>query len=158
MSKATSLYEQDIVRWSDDQAQALRDASHSGTNLPLDWDNLAEEIASLGTSQRSELRSRISNIIEHLLKLEWSAAVDPRPGWIETVLRERVDLQRVLKESPSLRREVAGMIEEESGPVARLTARTLELYGEATPEILSKLESASYDEEQVLGDWLPEQR
>jgi Domain of unknown function DUF29 len=63
------LYEADFVRWTEQQSSAIRDAARSGANLPLDWENLAEEIESLGRSQRRELRSRISVIIEHLLKL-----------------------------------------------------------------------------------------
>jgi hypothetical protein len=70
MSKATPRYEEDFVRWSLDQASALRDAARSGTNLPLDWENLAEEVESLGKSQRSVMHSRIRNIIEHLIKLQ----------------------------------------------------------------------------------------
>ena len=156
MSKVSSLYEQDFVRWSFDQASALRDAARSGTNLPLDWENLAEEVESLGRSQRTELRSRIATIIEHLLKLEHSSSAEPRRGWIETVLRERSQIERVLEDSPSLRRELAGMIAEERGRVARLTARSLHLHHEATPEILAKLDAANYNEDQVLGDWIPE--
>ncbi len=63
------LYEKDFVRWTEQQAAALREAAALGTNLPLDWENLAEEIDSLGRSLRHELRSRILVIIEHLLKL-----------------------------------------------------------------------------------------
>ena len=55
-----------------------------GTNLLLDWENLAEEIDDLGPSIRHQLRSRISTIIEHLLKLEHSPASRPRRGWMDT--------------------------------------------------------------------------
>ena len=72
---ATQLYERDFVRWTEEQSRALRDAAGIGTNLPLDWENLAEEIESLGQSQRHELRSRIAVILEHLLKLEHSTAL-----------------------------------------------------------------------------------
>ena len=42
------LYDQDFVLWTVQQAAALRRAKTS--NLPLDWENLAEEIESLGRS------------------------------------------------------------------------------------------------------------
>jgi hypothetical protein len=83
MSK--SLYEQDFVRWAEQQARAIRDAGNAGTNLPVDWENVAEEIDSLGRSQRTELRSRLRAIIAHLMKLEASAATEPRRGWEETI-------------------------------------------------------------------------
>ena len=88
-TSAARLYEQDFVRWTEEQSRALRDAAGLGTNLPLDWENLAEEVESLGRSQRHELRSRIAVILEHLLKLERSPAADPRRGWMETIVRER---------------------------------------------------------------------
>lgn len=68
----SSLYEQDFMRWAEAQAEGLRRAAEAGSNLPLDWYNLAEEIESLGRSQRRELRSRLANIVEHLLKLQFS--------------------------------------------------------------------------------------
>jgi hypothetical protein len=68
------LYDKDFVRWTEEQAKALRDAAGLATNLPLDWENLAEEIDSLGRSQSRELASRIAVIIEHLIKLEISGA------------------------------------------------------------------------------------
>ena len=44
MSKPGELYDQDFVLWTREQSAALRRAK--GANLPLDWDNLAEEIES----------------------------------------------------------------------------------------------------------------
>ncbi len=42
----SGLYDQDFVRWTEEQAAALRRAKSS--NQALDWENLAEEIESLG--------------------------------------------------------------------------------------------------------------
>jgi len=84
---AARLYEKDFFRWTEQQSSALREAARSTTNLPLDWENLAEEVESLGRSQRHELRGRIAVILEHLLKLEHSPANDPRRGWMETIAR-----------------------------------------------------------------------
>lgn len=78
MSKAEQLYEEDFLRWTEEQAAALRRAK--GSNLPLDWENLAEEIEDLGRSVRRELISQIRRILRHLLKLEASPAVGPRAG------------------------------------------------------------------------------
>jgi hypothetical protein len=122
---ATRLYDRDFVRWTEQQSSALREASRFPTNLPLDWGNLAEEIESLGRSQRRELRSRLTAILEHLLKLEHSPAPDPRHGWMDTVERERSEIELLLEDSPSLRREVARMIAVEvprASPPARYRA------------------------------------
>ena len=148
---AAQLYKEDFLRWTEQQSRALREAAKIGTNLPLDWENLAEEIDDLGRSVRHELRSRISTIIEHLLKLEHFPATDPRRGSIETVTRERSQIEPLLDESPSLRREVAGMMRQVSPGVARLTTRVLRLHGEN----VGNLSPPGYTEDQVLGGWFP---
>jgi hypothetical protein len=152
------LYDEDFVRWSEEQAAALRAAAHSGANLPLDWENLAEEIESLGISQRHELRSRIATIIEHLLKLEHSPAIRPRQGWIATVGRARLQIERILDDSPSLRREVPAMVAVELPRTARLVGRLLQGHGEGSADLAARLGAASYTPEQVLDDWFPEAR
>jgi len=154
-SDAAELYKEDFVRWTEQQAAALRDAASLGANLPLDWENLAEEIYSLGRSQRRELRSRIAVIIEHLIKLECSPARDPRRGWVETVGRERSEIELLLDDSPSLRGEVASMVLAETTRTARRMIQTLRRHSEAAPEVIGKITAASYSEDQVLGDWFP---
>jgi Domain of unknown function DUF29 len=156
MSGTTApLYDRDFVRWTEEQAAALRDAAQRGTNLPLDWENLAEEIDSLGRSQRRELRSRIAVIIEHLIELDCSPAVDPRRGWMETIGRERSDIELLLGDSPSLGRETDRVIAEETARVARQMTQALRRHGEATPDVSGKIAAARYTEDQVLGDWFP---
>jgi hypothetical protein len=149
------LYEQDFFLWSQEQARALREAAHAGTNLPLDWENLAEEIESLGRSDRRELRSRIRTILEHLLKQACSPADTPRAGWNETVLRSRTEAEVVLNDSPSLRRESRAMVAEELPKAIALVCRSLRDHREWNPEVEAKLARASFTADQVLGDWWP---
>jgi hypothetical protein len=144
------LYEEDFVRWTEQQSNALREAARIGTNLPLDWENLAEEIECLGRSLRQDLRRRIAVILEHPLKLEYSPAIDPRRGWIETIVRERSEIDLLLAGNPSLRRDV-GRISEEAPRVAGLTTCVLRLHGKGR----GNLATPTYIEGQVLGDWFP---
>src|SRR5271168_4846234 len=132
---AAQLYQEDFVRWTEQQSSALRDAAGVGTNLPLDWENLAEEIEGLGRSQRHELRSRIAVIIEHLLKLEHSPAIDPRRGWMETISHERLNIEYLLEDSPSLRGELGPLIEKLKPRVPRLATASLFGYGETVKEL-----------------------
>jgi hypothetical protein len=154
-SSAVRLYEEDFVRWTEEQSRALREAAKLGTNLPLDWENLAEEIESLGTSQRHELRSRIATIIEHLLKLEHSPATDPRRGWTDTVARERREIELLLEDSPSLNGEVARLVPEETARAVRYATKAFLRHHEATSELIDQLAAARFTEDQVLGDWFP---
>jgi hypothetical protein len=70
----------------------------------LDLANLAEEVESLGRSDLATVRSHMRRIIEHLLKLEYSPASDPRFGWRETVIEGRDVIADVI--TATLRREV----------------------------------------------------
>ena len=48
-------YDEDLYQWTMDQARALRDRATTA----LDYDNLAEEIESLGRSDKREIESRL---------------------------------------------------------------------------------------------------
>jgi hypothetical protein len=148
-----SLYDQDLVLWSEAQARALRAAAGAGWNAPIDWENVAEEIESLGRSERHALASHIAVVIEHLLKLQVSPAQEPVRGWRDTIRRARGEIERKLEESPSLRREVAGLIARETVRMRALVRANLEDHAEHP---LTDINAISYTEAQVLGDWLPQ--
>jgi hypothetical protein len=78
----TDLYGEDVLTWSEHQAAMPRRgaAGELMNKTELDWPHLAEDIESLGQSERSRLRNHIATIIEHLIKLQASPAVDPRNG------------------------------------------------------------------------------
>src|SRR5437764_13443450 len=115
MTDLKTLYERDFAAWAHQQAEALRAAARTGSNQLLDWGNLAEEIESLGTSQRSALTSHIMRIIQHLVKLEYSPAVEPRHGWRRTIRLARLQAQRRIEDNPSLKPELGRFVEEEIG-------------------------------------------
>ena len=145
------LYDQDLVLWSEEQAQALREAAQHGCNAPMDREHVAEEIESLGRSERNAVGSFLGLIIEHLLKLQASPASDPIRGWRDTVRRGRRDLEPRLKDSPSLRRDVPDMIVDEMTEARVLVRDKLKDHGE---QPLIDLDQVSYTADQVLGDWL----
>ena len=153
---APPLYEADFVRWTEEQGAALREAARSAINLPLDWENLAEEIESLGRQQRGELHNRLATICEHLLKLETSPARDPRPHWRVTIRRSRTQARRLLKQNPSLEAVLDEIVGEAQSDAREMAIAALEEHGEATPALLEKLHGTSYSAEQLLGDWLPD--
>jgi hypothetical protein len=153
MKKASDLYDRDFVLWTEEQAAALRSAKDS--NLPLDWENLAEEIESLGKSDRRELRSQITRILRHLLKLAASPTAEPRGSWRSTIRDARVEIEAVLEDSPSLRREIADLIVKQSGTAAKLAAADLARHGEPADKIDGRREPGGFTTEQVLGDWFP---
>ena len=78
-------YDDDFYAWTQHQAEVLR--SMAVADNRFDREHVAEEIEDLGKSERDAVRSQIRRIIEHLLKLGYSPAEQPRLGWLETSAR-----------------------------------------------------------------------
>ncbi len=147
---AAERYEADFYDWALSQAEALR----GGRAEELDLEHLAEEIEGLAIAIRSAVRSRTRTIMEHLLKLEYSPAQEPRNSWRATVRRARGDLHDDL--TPSLRRELEEALPELYARTRADTAATLCDYGES--EAAERLPAACpYDFEALLGNWLPDE-
>ena len=145
------LYESDFHAWTENQAAALRNLLKERWNGSLDLANLAEEVESLGRSERRELRKRLTTIVEHLLKLEHSSRLDPREGWEESVTRSRTAIKLLLDDNPSLRREVPALVENAFTILAEFTVDQLIRRGEIDPSRREEILRRPYSEEQVLG-------
>jgi hypothetical protein len=99
-----SLYDTDYVVWLEEQVVHLR----AGRFAALDVDNVAEELESLMKAERRELRSRLEVLILHLLK--WDHQLEQRSNrWRATVTEQRRRIRDLLRDSPSLKREVEPM-------------------------------------------------
>ncbi len=90
-------YETDLYVWTKEQAGSLRRRASNA----LDWDNLAAEIESLGTSNLDQIESRLENLILHLLK--WKYHPELRCGsWRGSIFEARHRIERLIKKNPSL--------------------------------------------------------
>jgi len=150
-----SHYDTDVYAWSERQGALLRRlaAGERVNDADLDWPNIAEEIETVGRSERSVLSGHIGNVLEHLMKLEASPATEPRGGWQETIVRARGEIERLLEDSPSLRPAVDVIIVRELPRARRLAALALRRHSEQ-PRV--DLQAISYSEAQVLGEWFPD--
>ncbi|MDS3860981.1 DUF29 domain-containing protein [Thermosynechococcaceae cyanobacterium BACA0444] len=94
-----SLYDQDILLWSEDTAAKLRakDFEH------LDLEHLIEEVEALGISQKKELLSRLTVLLEHLLKRCYVNLPENFNGWEITIRHQRTELEILLGFAPSLK-------------------------------------------------------
>jgi hypothetical protein len=101
-SDAGPAHHEDFFLWTQRQAALIR----AGRFDLMDLDHVAEEIESLGIGERRELRNRLEVLIMHLLKWQFQPMHRSR-SWRSTIRTQRRRLDRVLTESPSLRREVA---------------------------------------------------
>jgi hypothetical protein len=96
---AKPLYDTDFYAWTLTQAEALRAKNWRA----LDVDNLAEEIESLGRSDRYAIESQLERLLLHLLKWRDDPAVEPRRVWRLTINHARREIARRVGDSPSLR-------------------------------------------------------
>jgi hypothetical protein len=94
----TRLYENDFAAWAETTAQSIRQKQFQ----EVDWEAVAEEIESLGRSDRRELKSRLEVLLQHLLK--WQYQPERRSGsWRNTIDEQRHRLEDLLADSPSLK-------------------------------------------------------
>ncbi len=103
----TTLYDADFVAWSQQQAQLLRDEAFE----LVDWNNIIEEIESLGISQQHELDSRLTVLLMHLLKWQFQEAQRSH-SWEVTIVHQRGRIERLLRRNPSLRARLSIFIAE----------------------------------------------
>ena len=95
------LYGQDFYLWILSTANQIREGKFDA----IDWENVLEELESLGRSDKRELRNRLIVLLEHLLKLAyWKSEKEANArGWLLTITEQRRQIKVILKDSPSLK-------------------------------------------------------
>ena len=94
----STLYETDFNQWLEETAKTLKE----GNFHALDVENLIEEIQSMGSNDRREIKSRLIVLIMHLLKCQYPPKKQTQ-SWIATINTQRNEIELVLEDSPSLR-------------------------------------------------------
>jgi uncharacterized protein DUF29 len=96
-------YDTDFYAWTQAQAAALRAKDLSA----LDLEHLAEEIESLGKRDRRAVESYLEVITRHLLKWAYQP-VRRSPSWRASARNARTRLEKILRDSDTLRQHAAG--------------------------------------------------
>jgi len=93
-----SVYDVDFYGWIRQQSDLIRANDVSA----LDFDNLLEELETMGRAEKRSLKSRLVILLAHLLK--WQYQPDYRSkSWALTIKNQRLDIREILEDSPSLR-------------------------------------------------------
>jgi hypothetical protein len=118
------LYEADLYAWTKAQADALRRRAAN----EIDWENLAEEIESVGNSDRRAIESRLKILLIHLLK--WRYQPEHRSdSWRSSIDEARYRIARIIDDSPSLNTYPGeAMADAYRMAIINKTIRRLELY------------------------------
>lgn len=144
-----TLYRQDFYLWLQTTIAQIRSQSFES----VDWDHLLEELEDLGNASKHRLESRLLVLLDHLLKLAyWRAEREYNArGWKGTIIEQRKQIKKLLKNNPSLKPYLTEVFEE--------------TYQDARDIVIVKTELASdifplqptFTLEQVLDEsWLPD--
>jgi hypothetical protein len=95
---SNSLYDRDFYAWANEQAALLR----AGRLAEADLENIAEEIESMGRSEKRELNSRLRVLLMHLLKWRHQPMLRSK-SWSNTIAAQRDDIVDHLADNPSLK-------------------------------------------------------
>ena len=139
----SSLYDDDIVTWSEQQSSALkRIASRPELSNAVDWSNVIEEIECLGRSEWKSVESQIRNALRHIIKGYCDGASPSNEAWsIET--EGFLDDVRV-EYRPSMRQQVdVGRAWERA---TRDAARDLRRFGVAVAPGLARTSPFTLDD------------
>lgn len=100
-----SEYDSDILVWSEHQSDLLRRlARGEKVNTQIDWENVAEEIESVGRDQLHAVQSLLRQALIHTLKAEaWPEARDA-PVWRADAFNFRT--QATDRFAPSMRQRI----------------------------------------------------
>lgn len=97
--KRLTSIDDDFALWATEQAALLR----RGRFDRVDVENVMGELEYLGTSQKSEIESRLRVLLAHLLK--WQFQPEQRSNsWRATLIEQRTEIAEVIRRSPSLKR------------------------------------------------------
>ena len=103
---STSLYESDFYAWANEQAALLR----AGKLSDADIANIAEEIESMGKTEKRELENRLTVLLVHLLKWQFQPGLQGN-SWRLTIKEQRRRITRHLQENPSLKARLGEVME-----------------------------------------------
>lgn len=106
----TGLYQRDGWSWARQQAEALRRRALD----EIDWDNVIEEIESVGRAEKGKWVAHCAQAIEHLLAIEhWKGATAGElKYWRKEIRAFRLGMASAIRANPGLQGEYAEMLSE----------------------------------------------
>ena len=116
MNTSSALYEWDFYQWTQENARLIRE----GRVGELDYPHLLEELESLGSRERGQLKNRLRILLAHLLKWRFQSERRGR-SWLAIIEEQRLSIEDLLADNPSMEKRVAEQIQK-AYPLAVLTA------------------------------------
>ena len=141
MSRVIEGYDQDFYAWAMQNAELIR----QGRFAEIDAEHVAEELESMGKSQKRALGSRLTVLLAHLLKWRYQPGARGS-SWRNTITIQRLELQELVEENPSLQPTLPIVL-----PVAYRKARLLAA-SETQLDLSAFPDACPFTLEQVFAD------
>ncbi len=122
-----SSYDSDLYQWSIDQAALLRQKKLSD----IDIENIAEEIESLGKSEKKSLNSTLVSLLVHMLKNHFTPERKGNSSsWDGTIYVTRKTILSLIKTNKSFKKKIKTLLEEAYEDAAQQAMIESGLFGE----------------------------
>jgi hypothetical protein len=101
-----TLYDDDILLWSEQQAELIRRLGQTRRDLPNDFDveNVAEEIESVGRSELAAVESYLQLVLLHLIKIVVELGSESVRHWRSEIAGFHANARR--RYAPSMRQRI----------------------------------------------------
>jgi hypothetical protein len=114
----SDLYDSDFYAWATEQAGILRSANLSAADVA----HIADEIESMGRSERNQLTNRLAVLLAHLLKWQFQPGLRGN-SWRLTIREQRRRAARILSQNPSLRASLDAILADAYGDALLIAER-----------------------------------
>lgn len=142
------LYDQDYALWLEKTIAQLRE----GALTDVDLENLIEELEGMARSDQRALKSFLTRLFEHLLKLSyWDSEREyNRRGWKGEITHFRISIQNILEDSPSRKADLEKIFEKSYQDAREIIINTTGLSPSTFP-----LEPIAPLDKVLDKDWFP---
>ncbi len=142
----SSLYDKDFCDWTMKNAELMR----QGKLSEVDFDHIAEELESMGKSEKRAFINRLAVLFAHLLKWQFQPGIRSK-SWKYSIKEQRASLLDLLDDSPSLSHDSDAKIKKAYGKALILAARETGFDESSFPDV------CPYSFDQAIDDgFLPE--
>ncbi len=137
------LHDQDFYAWANEQAALLRARNMDAADI----DNIAEEIASMGRSEKRELVNRLAVLLLHLLKWQFQPLMQGA-SWRLTIGNQRLEISDHMMDNPSLKSQIVEVMTRAyrrvTGEAALETGLPLKTFPQSCPWSFDQIMDASF--------------
>ncbi|MCC5636005.1 DUF29 domain-containing protein [Nostoc sp. CHAB 5844] len=149
---SNNLYDRDLQYWIEQTIQQLRNREFES----LDIEHLIEELVDLGKAEKNALKSNLTILLAHLLKLMVQHDVPDmmKGSWYSSVLEHRQRVLNNLSDTPSLKNFLVEIIEKAYADGRKLAIKEGKLakFGLRVPEENEYPIVCPFSVEQILNE------